>query len=895
MKEIIINIDNYNENSIKTTEGDNLNEVYKIYILKNKRRINLTNKIAVMAYVDSYGDKRSNILALNITNANEGEIELPITNIISEHNGKFACQIAIYGENNSLEQTAPFSLIVENNIFSKISNTAINSTDFHILSEAIKTTNSYAEKLKEGTENIELQYADKLNEVNSQLSDIIKHRGYITYEDFGAIGDGITNDGLAIRMAHNKANELKQKIFCPQNKTYLIDNEEDIEIKNSVDWNNCKIKIKNGNKTKGTFKISSYIEPTILNNISTTINRFTKKITELNGYGNAFIIIKNDNNKVYIREGVNKNQGTEQFDMNIINNNGELLYPVMWDFEEVTSITIYPLLETITIENCNIDVYPDNLTDYVYTSRGIDCCRNNVIINNINEKVINDSNKTRPCNGFIYIKNCANIEIKNTTLQPRLTIFDKNIPFGTYSIGNIFVINLTFDNVNSFTFDNNYWGCHGGNATRNLIVKNSRLSRIDSHIGTYNITIENSVIGNGGCTIGGFGDLIIKNVEVFKPILVEFRGDYGGSWNGDIFIENIKHYNGNRILYSKNNMTWNYNIGEHYLGKNKIIINNYSFINEDVEENIKALDTYVIGDENLEQHKLFLAKEIEFKNIHVNNGGISALLSLDFKHTKAKNEYSYKILITKDNYEKSLINSNIKCYISNVDFFKKPNDWNASHHLFEIRRNIYGQVATDDYISDKNNLCIEFFIDNCDEILPSIYGYPFIVNIKNATVRGVIGSNGGARGVYIFKDVAFVPQKTDGVVAIKTNKLNTVCENVSFLNTPDNYIDSLSKCMELYEILGGYENIRSVPSFSCSTNINFGFDFLNFCPQILNQNKFFPKQLCGENYPCFIGDRNMMDSVKPYFKNGDKFINTTDFKEYTFFNSSFYDNNGTSI
>ena len=51
MKEIIINIDNYNENSIKTTEGDNLNEVYKIYILKNKRRINLTNKIAVMAYV----------------------------------------------------------------------------------------------------------------------------------------------------------------------------------------------------------------------------------------------------------------------------------------------------------------------------------------------------------------------------------------------------------------------------------------------------------------------------------------------------------------------------------------------------------------------------------------------------------------------------------------------------------------------------------------------------------------------------------------------------------------------------------------------------------------------------------------------------------------------------
>lgn len=174
MKEIIVNVDNYNENSIKTIEGDNLSEVYKIYICKNKRRIDLTNKIAVMAYVDEYGSKRSNILNLNITNASQGEIELPITNVISNENGVYACQIAIYGENNSLEQTAPFSLIVENNIFSKISNTAINSSDFHILSEAIKTASEYAKKLKDGTEKIELQYADKLNIVESGLTNFEK-------------------------------------------------------------------------------------------------------------------------------------------------------------------------------------------------------------------------------------------------------------------------------------------------------------------------------------------------------------------------------------------------------------------------------------------------------------------------------------------------------------------------------------------------------------------------------------------------------------------------------------------------------------------------------------------------------------------------------------------------
>lgn len=179
MKEIIINIDNFNKNSIKTIEGNNLSEVYKIYILKNKRRVDLTNKIAIMAYLNERGNKRSNILALNVTNPKEGEIELPITNVISQQNGLYACQIAIYGENNSLEQTAPFNLVVENNIFSEVSSDAVNSNDFQILSEAIKTTNEYGEKLKQGTEKIELQYANKLNKLNSQISAVANGNGFI--------------------------------------------------------------------------------------------------------------------------------------------------------------------------------------------------------------------------------------------------------------------------------------------------------------------------------------------------------------------------------------------------------------------------------------------------------------------------------------------------------------------------------------------------------------------------------------------------------------------------------------------------------------------------------------------------------------------------------------------
>ncbi|MDM0667927.1 BppU family phage baseplate upper protein [Clostridium perfringens] len=248
MKEIIINVDSYNENSIKTIEGDNLSEVYKIYICKNKRRIDLTNKIAIMAYVNEYGNKKSNILALNITNASQGEIELPITNVISSENGVYACQIAIYGENNSLEQTAPFSLIVENNIFSKISNSAINSSDFHILSEAIKTTNSYAKKLKEGTENIELQYAKKLNEK-------LDKDGIVTMANMGQdVKEAMTGGSVAVvgKDAVDTINLRDKAVTKEKISEDLLETIKNIDVINnsfnkvSLELNFFNVDLKNG-------------------------------------------------------------------------------------------------------------------------------------------------------------------------------------------------------------------------------------------------------------------------------------------------------------------------------------------------------------------------------------------------------------------------------------------------------------------------------------------------------------------------------------------------------------------------------------------------------------------------------------------------------------------------
>lgn len=281
MKEIIVNVDNYNENSIKTIEGDNLSEVYKIYICKNKRRIDLTNKIAIMAYVNEYRNKKSNILALNITNASQGEIELPITNVISSENGVYACQIAIYGENNSLEQTAPFSLIVENNIFSKISNTAINSTDFHILSEAIKTANSYAEKLKQGTENIELQYAENLNKKADEV-DLIVERKRIDL--LTKIGDGETEGNtelLDIRVGadgntYETAGRSVREQFANINSGFLnLKNKYNINM--NITFKKGSLLTTNGEETESNNRIVSNLIEVNDNKLNIYLENFSCK------------------------------------------------------------------------------------------------------------------------------------------------------------------------------------------------------------------------------------------------------------------------------------------------------------------------------------------------------------------------------------------------------------------------------------------------------------------------------------------------------------------------------------------------------------------------------------------------------------------------------------------
>ena len=745
--------------------------------------------------------------------------------------------------------------------------------------------------------NGEVNLNRRLDKFDSQLNNMVKQKGFISYEDFGAIGDGITDDSEAIKNAHIKANELKLRIFCPNAKTYYIASAENIYVKTDVDFNNCKIIIEDGNLTTPIFNIINDNDEITINNPLITVNKLTRGIDSLSGYGKCFIQIIDENTKVYKREGVNANNGESMTEFNIIDNNGRLSYLVNWDFTTVTKVKLRPFNDNyITIKNCNFITKVSNIDDTVYNQRGIKCSRNSVIFDNINHHVLNDNINTRPSFGFLMLNECADVLIKNTKIAPRVVKTIDGVPQGTYGLTFFSVLDVYFENFYGFSDDSKYWGIIGGNYGKNLKFYNCILNRIDSHLGSFNVDVEKCIIGNKGLTLTGGGRLNIKNVDCYAPHLISLRSDYGGTWDGDIFIENIRHIDGEVIISADNNQTWDYGVPS-LIGRNIISIKNYEFIRKN-DKDIMLLGCWISGDKNNIQHNTYIADKLVFDSIRVRNGkGITTTLSVDLKNLKSYKEFKYTVLKNEDNHKLADIMNNVEVLINNIDYDIKASEWGIKHHLIELRNNSYGNIATDNYLSNAKDLVIKFDINDCSNLLPSVYGLPFILNIKNSSIVGFINSNGGSRCKVNISNCSFIPNKTSGSVAIRSNKLDTKITDSVFNNTSDGYINSPSTLYEVYEILTGFGNsLRYTPLVSLNKNIHFnGFDLTLLYSNIYDLNIDFPYQICGNEYRVKRGNTDVRNSLKTIAKNYDKFYDYEIKKELTFYDGNFYDNIGNLI
>jgi len=225
-------------------------------------------------------------------------------------------------------------------------------------------------------------------------------KDFISYEDFGAVGDGITNDFFAMKRAHEYANEKGLPVHGTPGKTYLITETEtdgvaeSISVMTDVDFCGAKIIVDDrdicwceGQKKRHdtpTFLIESPYKPVTVSeeylekiNAEGGISREkTKKIDTGLGFP-AMLVLTNATVKHYLRYGGNANSGSSQKELVIVDAEGNIdeNTPLLFDFERVTGITAYRIdLPTLTIKNAEIISRASqiNLVDKYYTiNRGI--------------------------------------------------------------------------------------------------------------------------------------------------------------------------------------------------------------------------------------------------------------------------------------------------------------------------------------------------------------------------------------------------------------------------------------------------------------------------------------------------------------------------------------------
>ncbi|MBQ2758676.1 MAG: hypothetical protein IJE93_02795 [Clostridia bacterium] len=379
---------------------------------------------------------------------------------------------------------------------------------------------------------------------------------FVTYEQFGAVGDGKADDFDAIVRTHEYANENSLSVFANETATYYIGGaNKTAYIKTNTDWSTARFIIDDTNvenrnawifniaPTRGSVNITSKVSPLKIDadNIGTTLD------------SKSLVVLTDSNVKRYIRKGANQNSGSSQSDVILVDENGNISAgtPLIWDFDAITGAVAYPIdTATLTVKGGKFTTIANAApSEYTYYARGIQVRRSNTVIDGIYHDVTGEGKTGAPYSAFVSLSCCADVTVKNSTFtghKKYATIGSAgtSVQMGTYDIGAATAVNAKFINCNQTNdiTDGDYWGIAGTNYCKNLVYDGCVFSRFDAHQGVLNATIKNSVLGHHGIKLIGMGTALIENTTVISANFVDLRADYGSTWNGELIIRNCKYY-----------------------------------------------------------------------------------------------------------------------------------------------------------------------------------------------------------------------------------------------------------------------------------------------------------------------------------------------------------------
>ena len=374
---------------------------------------------------------------------------------------------------------------------------------------------------------------------------------YVTYEEFGAVGDGKTDDQDAIVAAHAAANEKGLPVKAGNDRTYYIGRGAKVAvIKTDVDFGTASFIIDDRDLEDLRAPVFR-VDPSAPAIDVTGVDSLAAGQTNLGVSLPGPCLVEVVNNKVrqYIRYGHNQNQGFPQKEVFLADAKGAIdpQTPIIWDYSTVTSLKALPLdAKTLTVRGGRFKTIANQAeSKYRYHSRGIDVKRSNVRIEGLRHDIEGEGEHGAPYRGFVSILLCANVTVTDCTFTAHKTYgtigsAGKPVSMGSYDLNANSAVNVSFIHCRQTTDinDTRYWGLLGSNYCRNLLYDDCVFSRFDAHMGVANATIRNCTLGHQGVNAIGFGTFLIENTTVTSANFFNLRADYGSTWKGDLIVRN---------------------------------------------------------------------------------------------------------------------------------------------------------------------------------------------------------------------------------------------------------------------------------------------------------------------------------------------------------------------
>lgn len=379
--------------------------------------------------------------------------------------------------------------------------------------------------------------------------------GVVTYEAFGAAGDGVADDLPAICEAHAYANKHGLRVRSNPKATYQLGRRAlTAVIATDTDWSTSRFLIDDSqgveNHRKSLFDVVSLLKPEPIK-----IERLSRGQAQLDlrPANDCLVTVENARHKIFIRRGLNQNNGTAQQEVFILRRDGSLEGGVDWEYDVVTRAEARPIDPQPLVLRGGVFTHVGNSMrqekGYNYWSRNIRITRSNTEVDGLTCRVTGETEVGHPYDGFLNVRQCANITLRNCLIDGRkmyrtIGAAGKPVSMGSYGYSASLVVNFRMLGCRmemAKITDRSRWGVIGSNFMKNILLEDCVLSRMDVHQGVSgSYVIRRCTLGYAGLNAVGRGRLVVEDSSLHGGHLITFRSDYGSPWDGEVLIRNCR-------------------------------------------------------------------------------------------------------------------------------------------------------------------------------------------------------------------------------------------------------------------------------------------------------------------------------------------------------------------